>query len=157
MNNMNYTNEESTPLKGYIDVEGNPKGKFDTTTAQKQQKRDLLLVLTGIVIGVLGVIGVVGLSNTTISSTSIGLEKLKTEILDLDGESSPPDNKPPPPTYCTEDQEKGKLTCDGPGEEKCATLYTDSSALCVAHPVCKPGEHPAAPVSNAFFIYLPLL
>ena len=150
MNGMNYSNDESTPLKGDIDVEGNPKGLFDTTTAQKQRKKELLLMLMGIAIGVLGVLGVAVLSNTTTSSTSIGLKKLKMEILDFDEESSPPDFKSPSPTYCTEDQEKGKLICDGPGEEKCAALYTSSSALCVAQPVCKPGEHPVAPVSNTF-------
>ena len=150
MNDMNYSNDESTPLKGYIEVEENPKGLCDTTTAQKQHKRDLRLMLMGMVIGVLGVLGVAVLSNTTTSSTSIGLKKLKMEILDFDEESSPSDFKSPSPTYCTEDQEKGKLICDGPGEEKCAALYTSSSALCVAQPVCKPGEHPVAPVSNTF-------
>jgi hypothetical protein len=89
------------------------------------------LILTGIVVGILGVFGVAGLLNTTTSSTTIGLEKLRTKILDLDRESSPPNIKPPPlppppQTYCTKDHEKGKLTCDGRGEEKCATLYTNS-------------------------------
>jgi len=51
MDDMNYTNDESTPLKGSIDVEGNPKGK-----------RGLLLMLMGIAIGVLGV---ASLSSTT--------------------------------------------------------------------------------------------
>jgi len=90
--NRNYSNDESTPLKGgIIDVEGNPtKGLFDTTTtAQKQRKKELLLImLMGIAIGVLGELGVAGLSNTTTTiSTS---NKLKMEILDLGGESSPP-------------------------------------------------------------------
>jgi len=99
--NRNYSNDESTPLKGgIIDVEGNPtKGLFDTTTtAQKQRKKELLLImLMGIAIGVLGELGVAGLSNTTTTTIST-TSKLKMELLDLGGEES----SPPITTDCAE-------------------------------------------------------